>query len=183
MNKNNLLKRAKELEDMIELENKKTLLGKNRYTNMGRTLLSKSRTNEKEFFNAIDSNINTLFHRFKVSEDKEKGNKENINLLEKGLAEGNEMTKIFNKKRKTKPAIFGEEIDITGVVIPYDDKFEKLQYYAEKYRIPYKKGGVKKSFKDIARDIAAYEKKNLNKIKLAGMDKKYKELGHYIKII
>jgi hypothetical protein len=182
-NKDTLLKRAKELENLIELENKKILLGKNKYTNLGENLLTKAKLKERALFNEVDDNLNTLFHRFKVSEEKDKGNKENLSLLEKGLAEGNEMTKIINKKRKTKPTIVNETIDTTATILPYDDKFEKLQYYAEKYRIPYKKAGAKKSFKDLAHDIAAYEKKNLNRIKLGGLDKKYKELGHYIKII
>jgi hypothetical protein len=183
MNKDSLLKRAKELENLIDLENKKILLGKKRYTNMGETLLTKAKLAERKLFNETDNNINTLFHRFKISEDIDKGNKENLSLLEKGLAEGNEFMKINRKQRKVKPAIVGETVDVSGVITPYDDKYEKLQYYAEKYRIPYKKGGVKKSFKNIANDIAAYEKKNLKRIQLMGMDKKYKELGHYIKII
>ena len=177
-NKNTLLNRAKELEQAITLENKRVLLGKNKFTSMGKPLTQKG----KEIL--VDNEPETLFKRFNIAEQKGKNNKENLSLLEKGLMEGNEYIQLGKMKRKTKPAIVNETVETNFEnVIPYDNKHEKLLHYADKYRIPYSRGGVKKTLKDLAIDIHNYEMKHLKQLMKLGLDKKYKEYGHYLKLL
>jgi hypothetical protein len=83
-NKNTLLNRGKELEQAIALENRRVLLGKNKYTSMGKPLVNKG----KELM--METEPETLFKRFDIAERKGINNKENLNLLEKGLMVGNE---------------------------------------------------------------------------------------------
>jgi hypothetical protein len=177
-NKNTLLNRAKELEQAVNLENKRVMLGKNKFTSMGKPLIQKG----KEI--SVATEPETMFKRFNIAEQKEKNNRENLSLLEKGLMEGNEFIQLGKMKRKTKPVVVNETVEINFEnVIPYDNRHEKLLHYAEKYRIPYSRGGVKKTLKDLAIDIHKYEMKNIKKLMKLGLDKKYKEYGHYLKLV
>lgn len=64
-----------------------------------------------------------------------------------------------------------------------DDKFEKLIHYADKYKIPYHLGGIKKTYKDLAHNIRDFEFKHLKKLIKLGLDQRYKEYGFYINIV
>ena len=179
--KNTLLARAKEIEDKLKLEEKKNILGKNKTTGMKKNLL---KNKVIPFFNEdlIEKNKKTLLHRYEIAKKNGENNKENLTLLERGLMEGNEYTKLGRHKRK-KP-IVNETVEIDlNVVAPYDDKFDKYIHYADKYKIPYHHNGMKKSFKDLAHDIHKYEMKHIKEIIKNGLDKKYKEYGHYINIV
>jgi len=183
-NKNTLLKRAMELEQAIDLENNRMLLGKNKYHSMGRPLVRKAEAMHNTVNDDIEKLTNTLFHRYEVAGEKGTNNKDNLTLLERGLAEGNEFVKLHRKSRRTKPAVVSETIETNFEnVIPYDDKHERLIHYAEKYRIPFMKAGVKKSLKDLAHDIHKFEMKHIKQIMKFGLDKKYKEYGHYISLL
>ena len=134
--------------------------------------------------NDLNKEADTLFHRFKVAEEKGKNNKDNLTLLERGLAGGNEFVKIHRKQQKNKPAVVNELVEVNmDTILPYDDKHEKLLHYAEKYRIPFSRSGMKKTLKELAHDIHKYEMKNIKHIMKFGLDKKYKEYGHYISLL
>jgi len=125
----------------------------------------------------------TLLEKYIETMDKDKSNKENLTLLERGLQQGNEYKKL-EKKKKVVPAKVDTEQKIeTDYSSPYDEKYEKILHYAEKYRIPFSRMGAKKSYKNLAEDIHKYEMKNLKHIMKNGLDKKYQEYGHYISII
>lgn len=176
----NLIIRGKELNDAVELENKKKMLGKNRFTNMGTPMLVKG----KKYNSPLDmtSDTKTLLHRYEILNKADKENKHNLTLLERGVMEGNEFLQL--SKRKKKKPITNEVVEIdTQIISPYDDKFEKIIHYVDKYNIPYHRGGQKKSYRDLAHDIRDYEVKNVKKLMKLGLDKKYKEYGHYINIM
>jgi hypothetical protein len=112
----------------------------------------------------------------------DKNNKENLTLLERGLQEGNEFLQL-NKKNKKKPNV-NEVVEIgIQLATPYDDKYEKIIHYADKYKIPYHNSGFRKSYKDLAHSIRDFEVKNVKQIMKLGLDKKYHEYGHYINIM
>lgn len=111
-------------------------------------------------------------------------NKENLSMLERMIDSNNDLIKLNRKKRKAVPArVDVEKKDILDKVIPYDEKFEKLIHYAEKYRIPFSRAGFKKTYKDLAEDIHKYEMKNTKLLVKNGLDKKYSQYGHYISIV
>jgi len=176
-NKNILLHKMEELENAVKLENKKILLGKNRHTNGSLSMLQiglRERGNKEP----------PLFTKYEQTLDKNALNKENLSLLERGYAEGNEFVKIRGKVRPIKPAIVNEIIETEYKNIkPYDDKYERLVHYAEKYRIPFKRAGVKKTLKELAQDVHRYEIKHIKSLMKIGLDKKYQEYGHYIKML
>lgn len=125
----------------------------------------------------------TLLERYNEEIKKKDLDKDNLTLLQKAIMEGNEYKKI-QKKKKIIPAKVDTEIKVElELAAPYDDKFEKYLHYAEKYRIPFTKGGIKKSYKELAQEIHKYEMKNLKHILNSGLDKKYKEYGHYINVV
>jgi hypothetical protein len=176
--KNTLLARAKEIQDKLELEDKKRLLGTNKNLGVRKNLL---KNKVIPFFNEdlIERNKKTLLHRYEIA--KKKG-EENLSLLERGFMEGNELTKIGRHKRK-KPAVV-EKVEINNeVASPYDDRFDKYNYYIQKYNIPFFRNGLRKSFKDLANDIHKYEMKHKKILIKKGLDPKYKEYGHYINIV
>jgi hypothetical protein len=127
-----------------------------------------------------NENTDTLLHRYEILKKREGTNKENLSLLERGFLEGNEFMKL-NKKKKP---IVNETVEINiDVVKPYDDKFDKIIHYTDKYKIPYHENGSKKSYKQLAHDIHAFEMKHLKELMKKGIDAKYKEYGHYINIM
>ena len=79
-NKDTLLKRAKELEQAVELEKQRVMLGKNKNNTTGKTLLKKAQDLENKYLNDLEKQTDTLFHRFKIAEEKNKNNKDNILL-------------------------------------------------------------------------------------------------------
>lgn len=125
----------------------------------------------------------TLLEKMIDDAERAKNNKENLTLLERGLQEGNEFKKISRRKKAVPAKVDTEHKTDTEYTSPYDDKYEKYLHYAQKYNIPFSKSGNKKSYKDLAEDIHKYEMKNLKKILKSGMDKKYKEYGHYISVV
>ncbi len=111
-------------------------------------------------------------------------NKESLSMLERMIDSNNDLIKLNRKKRKAVPArVDVEKKDILENVLPYDEKYEKLIHYAEKYRIPFSRAGFKKTYKDLAEDIHKYEMKNTKLLVKNGLDKKYREYGHYISIV
>ena len=110
-----------------------------------------------------------------------------MSLLERSLAIENENKKaqknMMNRKKKFIQQTNNKEKTETKFSSPHDDKFLKLLHYADKYRIPFTRGGIKKTYKNLAEDIHKYEMSNLKKIVSNGLDKKYKEYGHYINLI
>ena len=111
-------------------------------------------------------------------------NKENLSMLERMIDSNNDLIKLNRKKRKAVPArVDVEKKDILENVLPYDEKYEKLIHYADKYRIPFSRAGFKKTYKDLAEDIHRYEMKNTKILVKNGLDKKYREYGHYISIV
>jgi hypothetical protein len=173
----NLIIRGKELNDAVELENKKKMLGKNRFTNMGTPMFGKNKKIQD-----LTSNTKTLLHRYEILNKAEKNNKENLTLLERGLMEGNDFLQL--SKRKKKKPITNEIVEFdTKVISPYDDKFEKIIHYVDKYKIPYHSSAGKKSYRDLAHDVRDFEVKNVKKLIKLGLDKKYHEYGHYINIM
>lgn len=176
----NLISRGKELKDAMELENKK-MLGKNRFTNMGTPMLVKGKK-YNTLLQDMENQQKTLLHRYQILNKADKENKHNLTLLERGVMEGNEFLQLH--KRKKKKPINNEVVEIdTHIITPYDDKFEKIIHYVDKYKIPYHSGGNRKSFKDLAHDIRDFEVKNVKKLIKLGLDKKYQEYGHYINIM
>lgn len=125
----------------------------------------------------------TLLEKYIEDTNKQSSNKENLTLLERGLQQGNEFKKLERKKKVVPAKVDTEHKIETEYSSPYEDKYEKFLYYAEKYRIPFSRGGFKKSFKELAEDIHKYEMKHLKHILKNGLDKKYQEYGHYISII
>lgn len=166
----NLLLRQKELSDRKELEDKKFLLGKNKTTGLSRTMLKK---------NIAEDKLDTLLHRYEILKKREGLNKENLSLLERGFLEGNEFMKLGKKKKPVDRVV---DVDIT-ILKPYDDKFEKIIHYTDKYKIPYHENGSKKSYKQLAHDIHAFEMKHLKELVKKGVNNKYNEYGHYINVV
>lgn len=176
-NKNILLHRMEELENAVKLENKKILLGKNKNTSGSSSMLQIG-LREGGYKEP------PLFTKYEQVLDKNALNKENLTLLERGYAEGNEFAKIRGRVRSVKPAIVNEIVETEYKNIkPYDDKYERLVYYAEKYRMPFMRAGAKKTLKELAQDIHKYEMKHIKMLMKMGLDKKYQEYGHYIKML
>ena len=171
MNKNLLLLRAKELELKNKLESDR-MLGKNKYNDVGQNMLMKNKRR--------DETEKTMIHRFEFLKKYDNSDKNNLSLLERKYQENNDLIKSNRKKKPIKEEVV--EIE-TNIIEPQDGKFEKLIHYADKYRIPYHLGGVKKSYKDLAHNIRDFEIKNLKKIMKLGLDERYKEYGHYINVV
>lgn len=169
MNKNSLLLRAKELEQKNKLESDR-MLNKNKYIDVGQNMLMKNKKQETE---------KTLLHRFETLK-KSDNNRNNLSLLERTYLENNDFIKSNRKKKPIDEVVVEVE---TNIIEPQDGKYEKLIHYADKYRIPYHLGGVKKSYKDIAHNIRDFEIKHLKKIIKLGLDQRYKEYGHYINVV
>ena len=168
-----LLQRARELE--IQAQNEDYLLGKNKAKLRGTNLLEKARRIEK-----VDE---AQKKRFMFLLDKEKQvlemiAKENRDLFQKSMEEGVEFMKL-GKKKKYKPV---EVIDVEKLEEDGDiPKFEKIIYYAEKYRIPFMKSGIRKNYPELEKEIQKFEKKFLKQILVNGKDRKYGEYGLFIK--
>lgn len=129
-----------------------------------------------------DKNL-SLLENYIVETGKNQSNKENLTMLERTLQQGNEF-KVLERKKKAIPARVETEAKYeTKHSTPYDDRYEKYSHYAEKYRIPFSRSGIKKTFKELAEDIHKYEKKYHKELIKNGLDKKYKEYGHYITTI
>ena len=88
--------------------------------------------------------------------------------------------KIFVSKKKTPWRL--PKVEFLESLPDEDtpDKFEKIVHYAEKYRIGFTKAGHKTTFRELATDIEAYEKKRWQDILLHGKDTKYDEYGLFI---
>ena len=168
-----LLQRAKELEQ--QAKNESYLLGKNKLKPKMETLFEKSKK-----LQAIDDaqKKRFLFLLDKERQILEEKSKDSLNLLQKSLEDGVQFMKL-GKKKKHIPV---EVIEVSKLEedgeIP---KYEKIIYYAEKYRIPFVHFGVKKSYGDLEKEIQKFEKKYLKQIIYNGKDKKYGEYGLFIK--
>lgn len=164
-----LIDRGKELNSAVKLEKQRILLGKHKYIERRKSLLSNLYDESRGL------NIKLAIPR---------SDKKDLSLLERDVATQND----FIKKNRVdyKPKVVGEFVYKPPIVeefknvTPYDDKFGKIHHYIEKYGISYMRNGRKKSNLDLATDIHKYEFKNLNKLKLLPLDKKYKEVGYYI---
>ena len=137
----------------------------------------------KKKANLLNNQITRIYEKgLELREDllKRKENKEEPTLLERAEQIANENKKIRNKK-----LVPAREIEVieSQYIEPYNEKYNKLIYYAEKYRLPYFKGSMRKSFKDLAHDIHKYELKHRKKILKTGLDKTQKEYGFYIKSV
>jgi hypothetical protein len=178
----NLLLRAKELEKAVETENAKILLGRNKTTGMRKTMVKKAKEDEDKFLKFIENKSNTLFDRYNVLQEKEAKEKQNLSMLERDIANGNEYMKLGRRQRKN-PSV-GQVVDTEGTyAVEHDDKLDKIIHYAEKYNIKFSNGFGKKSFKELVKEIHAYEMRNIKKLKKLGLDKKYHEYGMYINIV
>jgi hypothetical protein len=168
-----LLQRARELE--LQAKNDDYMIGKNKAKLRGTDLLQRGKQLEK-----IDDAVKK---RFMFLLDKERQvlemrAKENRDLFQKSMEEGVEFMKL-GKKKKYKPV---EVIDVEKLQedgeIP---KYEKIIHYAEKYRIPFMKSGLRKNYPELEKEIQSFEKKFLKQILGSGKDKKYGEYGLFIK--
>jgi len=174
--KNTLLLRAKELEDAKKLEERKKMLGKNKTTGMARTLLDTAK---------IKKSLDTTLIQRGLDYQRNLGkDKTNLTLLEKGLLEGNEYMKLGNRQSK-KPIVndIVEIKDTNNLTTPHDEKFNKILHYAKKYKIPYHAHGVRKTYKQLLEEIHRYEIRNTKELVKQGLDSKYHEHGHYIKVV
>jgi len=168
-----LIQRARELE--IQAKNDDYLIGKNKSKPKGENLLLKGRRLEK-----IDEATKKrfLFVLDKEREILEAKSKENRDLFQKSMEQGVEFMKL-GKKKKYKPVevIDVEKLEEDGEV----PKYEKIIYYAEKYRIPFMKSGIRKNYPELEKEIQSFEKKFLKQLLGNGKDKKYGEYGLFIK--
>jgi hypothetical protein len=168
-----LLERARELE--LQAKNDDYMIGKNKAKLRGTDLLQRGKQLEK-----IDE---ATKKRFMFLLDKERQvlemrAKENRDLFQKSMEEGVEFMKL-GKKKKYKPVevIDVEKLQEDGEV----PKFEKIIHYAEKYRVPFMKSGIRKTYPELEKEIQKFEKKFLKQILGTGKDKKYGEYGLFIK--
>ena len=168
-----LIQRARELE--IQARNEDYLLGKNKAKPKGENLLLKARRIEK-----IDEATKKrfLFLLDKEQQILEAKSKENRDLFQKSMEKGVEFMKL-GKKKKHKPVevIDVEKLEEDGEI----PKYEKIIYYAEKYRVPFMKSGIRKSYPELEKEIQSFEKKYLKQLLGNGKDKKYGEYGLFIK--
>jgi len=173
-----LIQRGEELNNAVELEKQKIMMGRNKYTGYDKTLLEKSRE-------VLQPKDKSLFERYADMQEKNLKNFDSQSMFDRSPMVEKEIFSNLNKKKKrTKPANVGALVDVSGKDVGvYDDKNDRLLYYAEKYRIPFTRAGVKKSYKDLAMDIHKYEMKNVKALMKMGLDKKYKEYGHYISLL
>jgi hypothetical protein len=168
-----LIQRARELE--LEAKNNDYLLGKNKTKLRGEDLIAKGRRLEK-----IDDaqKKRFLFLLDKERQILEQKSKDNLNLIQKSMEGGVEFMAL-GKKKKYRPV---QVIDIEKLEDDSDiPKFEKIIYYAEKYRIPFVHFGIKKSYGELEKEIQKFEKKFVKQIAQTGKDRKYGEYGLYIK--
>ena len=168
-----LIQRARELE--IQAKNDDYLLGKNKAKKKGENLLLKAKRIEK-----VDD---ATKKRFMFLLDKEQQilemkSKENRDLFQKSMEQGVEFMKL-GKKKKYKPVevIDVEKLEEDGEI----PKYERIIHYAEKYRIPFMKSGIRKSYPELEKEIQSFEKKYLKQLLGNGKDKKYGEYGLFIK--
>lgn len=166
-----LLERAKEIEQEIKNDAKRTLINKGKRTvSKGKTLLDIGKEKKTEAKTLLDIG----------KEEK----LEKPTMLEERIE--TDFLKLY-KRKKHIPARFVEEKNYQ--VEEKDEKefpvakASKIVYYAEKYRIPFNKFGFKKTFKELSKDIQEYEKKNFKRILSYGEDNKYDEYGMYIRRI
>ena len=146
-------------------------------------MLSKGlRKNFNKQLTMLDKGAKNVKNDLSMLEKGVKNVKNDLTMLERGLANENE-TKMLQRKKKIIQPPAKEKKVMTELSSPHDDKFLKLQYYAGKYKIPFTRSGVKKSYKNLAEDIHKHEMLNIKNIIKNGLDKKYKEYGHYINII
>jgi hypothetical protein len=168
-----LLQRARELE--IQAQNDNYLLGKNKAKLRGENLLDKGKRLEK-----IDEaqKKRFLFVLDKERQVLEMKAKENRNMFQKSMEEGVEFMKL-GKKKKHKPVevIDVEKLEEDGEI----PKYEKIIHYAEKYRVPFMKSGIRKNYQELEKEIQSFEKKFLKQLLGNGKDKKYGEYGLFIK--
>lgn len=164
-----LLDIARTLEDYKE----PTLIERGkRLHNKQPTLLSKSQQIQTKEFDLL-GRANELLK-------KEKLNKENQTMLEKAF----EINSVSKKTKKNKNPVIDTTVKVKeDLVVPYSDKFDKLLHYAEKYKIPFSKAGAKKSYIQIANDVHKHEMKFKKELIKNGLDRTYKEYGHYINIV
>jgi hypothetical protein len=169
----NLLERARELE--VQSQNDAYLLGKNKAKPKGENLLLKgerinkvSDAQKKRFMFLLDKEQQIL----------EMKSKENRDLFQKSMEQGVEFMKL-GKKKKYKPVevIDVEKLEEDGEI----PKYEKIIHYAEKYRIPFMKSGLRKNYPELEKEIQSFEKKFLKQLLGSGKDKKYGEYGLFIK--
>ena len=168
-----LLQRGRELE--IQAQNESYLLGKNKAKPKGENLLQKTKRLDK-INEATKKRFMFLLDKEKqILEDK---SKENRNLFQKSMEEGVEFMKL-GKKKKYKPVevIDVEKLEEDGEI----PKYEKIIYYAEKYRVPFMKSGIRKTYPELEKEIQKFEKKFLKQLLGYGKDKKYGEYGLFIK--
>ena len=169
----NLLERARELE--IQAQNDSYMVGKNKAKPRDENLLSKGERINKV---ADAQKKRFMFLLDKEQQILEMKSKENRDLFQKSMEQGVEFMKL-GKKKKYKPV---EVIDVEKLQedgeIP---KYEKIIHYAEKYRIPFMKSGLRKNYPELEKEIQSFEKKFLKQILGSGKDKKYGEYGLFIK--
>ena len=169
----NLLQRARELE--VQSKNDDYLIGKNKSKLRGENLLDRGKR--------IDKVDEAQKKRFLFLLDKERQilemkAKENRDMFQKSMEEGVEFMKL-GKKKKYKPVevIEVEKLEEDGEI----PKYEKIIHYAEKYRVPFMRSGIRKSYPELEKEIQSFEKKFLKQLLGNGKDKKYNEYGLFIK--
>lgn len=178
----NLILRGQELKEAVDLENKKILLGKYKNAERGLTLLEKNIKEKNQ--NQSQSMIEIMKMKEEEIKEKLKSNQK-ATMLEKSFTEGDEFVKLYQKKNKHLPTDVRtiEEMEKVKSILSHDEKHDKILHYVEKYRIPYQLNGTRKSFKHLLGDVHKYEQKNKSRIIKSGLDKKYKEFGHFITTI
>jgi len=152
------------------------LMIKNEEVKLNKLLLNKQKDREK--INKLQREL----YKFLEQAEEKKSDMIKETEREKTLLERAEEIGKVKKDKRLKPAKVIEIVE-NNYVVPYDEKYDKLLHYAQKYKIKFFEAGRRKSYKDLAHDIHDFELKNKKKILNKGLDKEYKEFGMYIKSI
>lgn len=152
------------------------LMIKNEEVKINKQLLEKQRDREK--INKLQRQL----YKFLEQAEEKKDDMIKETKKEKTLLEIAEDIGKVKKEKKMKPARVIEIIE-SEYVVPYDEKYDKILHYAQKYKIKFFEAGRRKNYKDLAHDIHEFELKNKNKLLKQPLDKEYKEFGMYIKSI
>lgn len=152
------------------------LMIKNEEVKINKQLLEKQRDREK--INKLQRQL----YKFLEQAEEKKDDMIKETKKEKTLLEMAEDIGKVKKEKKMKPARVIEIIE-SEYVVPYDEKYDKILHYAQKYKIKFFEAGRRKNYKDLAHDIHEFELKNKNKLLKQPLDKEYKEFGMYIKSI
>ena len=152
------------------------LMIKNEEVKINKQLLEKQRDREK--INKLQRQL----YKFLEQVEEKKDDVIMETKKEKTLLEMAEDIGKVKKEKRMKPARVIEIIE-SEYVVPYDEKYDKILHYAQKYKIKFFEAGRRKNYKDLAHDIHEFELKNKKKLLNKGLDKEYKEFGMYIKSI